>query len=110
MNVNGKQGELFATKPPFRYPFRLRVNDCVWIDERVGRVIRVTEAAAVVLVNRPTKEFTTRFDKHVRFQPPPAIVRIAANSEIEILNRRVGRAKRARRRERSRRNSKSHSL
>jgi hypothetical protein len=41
----------------------------------------------VVLVNRPHREFTTRFDKHVRFQPSPRRVRIAANSDIEILNR-----------------------
>jgi hypothetical protein len=102
MSINGKQQELFIAKPPFRHPFRLRVNDCVWIDEKVGRVIRVTEAAAVVLVNRPPREFTTRFDKHVRFQPPPAIVRIAANSEIAILNRNTGRHKRATHRERSR--------
>lgn len=94
MNINDKQEELFVAKPPLRYPFRLRVNDCVWIDEKVGRVIRVTEAAAVVLVNRPLVEFTTRFDKHVRFQPPPAIVRIAANSEVRILNRNAGGKKR----------------
>lgn len=103
MNINGKQEELFIAKPPLRHPFRLRVNDCVWIDEKVGRVIRVSEAAAVVVVNRPPKEFTTRFDKHVRFQPPPAIIRIAANSEVAILNRSACRKKRADRSERSRR-------
>jgi len=103
MSVNGTQQELFIAKPPLRYPFRLRVNDCVWIDDKVGRVIRVTESAAVVLVNRPPREFTTRFDKHVRFQPPPAIVRIAANSEIKVLNRNSGRGKRAKHGERNRR-------
>ena len=97
MNINGKQEELFIAKAPLRYPFRLRVNDCVWIDEKVGRVIRVTESAAVVLVNRPLVEFTTRFDKCVRFQPPPAIIRIAANSEIKVLNRGACRKKQARR-------------
>lgn len=103
MNANGHQEELFISKPPLRYPFRLRVNDCVRIDGKVGRVIRVTESAAVVLVNRSPREFTTRFDKHVRFRPPPAIVRIAANSEVEILNRSACRKKRSSRSERSRR-------
>lgn len=83
------QGELFAVFwEPRRHPFRLRVNDLIRLDGRLGRVIRVTECAAVVLVNRPVRQFKTRFDKPVRFQPSPAVVRIAANSEIEVLNRR----------------------
>ena len=102
MNPNGKEAELLVTKPPLRHPFRLRVNDWVRIDGKIGRVIRVTESAAVVLVKRPMREFTTLFDKHVRFRPPPAIVRISANAECEILNRNVDRKKRASRRERSR--------
>ena len=72
---------------PCQHPFRLRVNDCVRLDGKLGRVIRVTESAAVVLVQQAHQEFTTRFDKHVQLQPPPKTVRIAANSEIEILNR-----------------------
>ena len=103
MSTNGKQEELFAYKPPLRHPFRLRVNDYVRIEGKVGRVMRVTESAAVVLVNRPPKEFMTRFDKPVRFRPPPVIIRIAANSEVEILNRPARGKKRASRRERSRR-------
>src|SRR5438067_12914643 len=88
MSNNCEQGELFIIGgKPFHYPFRLRVNDYVRIDGKLGRVIRVTESAAVVLVNRPHREFTTRFDKHVQFQPPPKTVRIAANAEIEIINR-----------------------
>lgn len=88
MNGNGEQGELTALvcKLPY-HPFRLRLNDYVRIDGKLGRVVRVTESAAVVLVNRPHREFTTRFDKHVQFQPPPKTVRIAANAEIEIINR-----------------------
>jgi hypothetical protein len=71
----------------FEQPFRLRANDVVRIDGRLGRVIRVTESAAVVLVNRPARRFKTRFDRPVHFQPAPVVVRIAADSEIEILNR-----------------------
>ena len=99
MSTNSKPKELFAYKPPLRHPFRLRVNDYVRIEGKLGRVIRVTECAAVVLVNRPPREFTTLFDKHVRFRQSPAIVRIGSNSEIEILNRPT--QKRAARRERS---------
>ncbi len=40
-------------------------------------------------MNRPIREFTTRFDKPVRFQPPPAIFRISPDSEVEILNRKT---------------------
>ncbi len=74
---------------PFIRPFRLRVNDVVRIDERLGRIIRVTECAAVVLVNPPARVFKTRFDKPVRFQPSPAMFRIGANSEVEIFNRKA---------------------
>jgi hypothetical protein len=40
-------------------------------------------------MNRPVRDFKTRFDKPVRFQPPPIMFRIGANSESEILNRKV---------------------
>ena len=103
MSTNGEQGELPIWKPPVRYPFRLRVNDYVRIGGKLGRVIRVTESAAVVLVNRPPRQFTTRFDKPVRFRQLPVIVRIAANSEIDILNRKTCQQKRSRSRERRRR-------
>jgi len=73
---------------PFRPPFRLRVNDIVRIDGRLGRVIRVSDCAAVVMVNQPVREFSTRFDKPVRFQPPPRIFRISANAEAEIVTAR----------------------
>jgi len=56
---NARQQALLTPKPPLRHPFRLRVNDWVRLDGRIGRVVRVTEAAAVVLVKRPVREFTT---------------------------------------------------
>jgi hypothetical protein len=59
-----------------------RADDSVWSNQAA----RVTECAAVVIMNRPTRDFKTRFDKPVRFTPPPALFRIAANSPIEILN------------------------
>ncbi len=84
---NGRQGELFALVWPTRQLFRLRVNDVIRVQGRLGRIIRVNECAAIVLMNRPAREFNTRFDKHVRLQPSPATYRISANSELEILNR-----------------------
>lgn len=72
---------------PFPRPFRLRVNDVVRLDDRLGRVIRVTECAAVVLINPRARAFKTRFDRQVRFQPSAVTVRISANAETEILNR-----------------------
>ena len=72
---------------PFTPPFRLRVNDVIRLDGRLGRVIRVTECAAVVLLNRPARRFVTRFDKSVRFEQSPIMVRITANTETAVLNR-----------------------
>jgi hypothetical protein len=99
-----QQGELFAVvweRP--ENPFRLRADDLVRIENRVGRVLRVTESAAIVLVKQPKRQFKTRFDKPVEFQPPPITFRISANSEIEVIYRkpinarkRIARQRRAR--------------
>jgi hypothetical protein len=67
-------------------PFRLRAGDVIRRDNRLCRVVRVTECAAVVIMNRPERNFKTRFDKPVRFTPAPALFRISANSPAEILN------------------------
>ena len=69
------------------YPFRLRAGDVILFDERLCRVIRVGECAAVVIMNQPVREFKTRFDKQVKFQPPPKLFRISPNAEAAILNR-----------------------
>jgi len=74
---------------PFQHPFRLHTGDVIRLGGRLCRVIRVNECAAVVLMNRPIREFTTRFDKPVSFQPPPAMFRISPDSEVEILNRKT---------------------
>ncbi|MGO8696998.1 MAG: hypothetical protein ACLQVY_04685 [Limisphaerales bacterium] len=71
---------------PLRYPFRLRAGDVIRCNDRLCRVIRVNECAAVVIMNQPVRDFRTRFDKPVRFQPPPATFRICSNSDVEILN------------------------
>lgn len=91
MEHNGGQAELFGLVwwPP-EHPFRLRANDVIRFNGKLGRVIRVNESEAVVLMNRPERKFTTRFDKPVRFQPPPYVFRISPNSEIEIVNRKNG--------------------
>jgi len=71
---------------PERYPFRLRAGDVLRFNDRLCRVIRVNECAAVVRMNRPVREFKTRFDKPVRFQPPPVTFRISPQSEVEVFN------------------------
>jgi hypothetical protein len=71
------------------YPFRLRAGDVIRFDNRLCRIVRVSECAAVVIMNQPVREFTTRFDKPVRFQPPPKLFRVSPNAEVEILNRPV---------------------
>ena len=71
---------------PLQHPFRLHAGDVIRCEGRLCRVLRVNECAAVVLMNRPVREFKTRFDKPVRFQPKPVIFRISANTETEILN------------------------
>jgi len=74
---------------PRRYPFRLRAGDVIRLNARLCRVIRVNECAAVVIMNQPVREFKTRFDKLVRFQLPPAMLRICPNSDVEVLNRKT---------------------
>ena len=74
---------------PFRHPFRLRAGDVIRLNNRLCRVIRVNECAAVVVMNRPVRAFKTRFDKPVEFQPPPALFRICVDSEVPILNRKT---------------------
>src|SRR5579859_7683448 len=69
------------------YPFRLRAGDVIRFEAQLCRVMRVTECAAVVLMNQPVRDFKTRFDKPVRFQPPPKLFRISPNAEVEVLNR-----------------------
>ena len=69
------------------YPFRLRAGDVILFEARLCRVIRVNECAAVVIMNQPVRDFKTRFDKQVKFQPPPKLFRISPNAEAEILNR-----------------------
>jgi hypothetical protein len=69
------------------HPHRLRAGDVFKFDGRLCRVLRVNDCAAVVLMNRPVREFETRFRGPVRFQPAPQIFRISPDSETEILNR-----------------------
>ena len=71
---------------PLDHPFRLHAGDVIRFDGKLCRVIRVNECAAVIIMNRPFRDFKTRFDKPVRFQPPPAMFRISPQSEVEILN------------------------
>jgi len=71
---------------PLAYPFRLHAGDVFHFENRLCRVLRVNESEAVVLMNRPIREFKTRFDKPVRFFQPPKIIHISPQSEVEVLN------------------------
>jgi hypothetical protein len=74
---------------PLGRQFRLCAGDVFQFENRLCRVLRVNESAAVVMMNRPVRDFKTRFDKPVRFQPSPATFRISPNSEVAILNRKT---------------------
>ena len=73
-------------QPP-KHPFKLRAGDVIRFNDRLCRVVRVNDCAAVVIMNRPVRYFKTRFDKPVRFQPPPALFRISPQSEVTVFNR-----------------------
>jgi hypothetical protein len=85
--VDPNQAEFGLIWQPLAHSFRLRAGDVIRYENRLCRVIRVNECAAVVIMNRPVRDFKTRFDKPVRFTPPPAMFRISPDSETEILNR-----------------------
>ena len=70
------------------YPFKLRAGDVIRLNERLCRVIRVSECSAVIIMNQRVRAFKTRFDKPVRFEQPPKLFRISPHSELPILNRR----------------------
>jgi hypothetical protein len=74
---------------PHEFPFRLRAGDVFRFNGRLCRVLRVNYSSAVVIMNRPVRNFKTRFDQPVRFQPPPALFYISPDSEVTILNRKA---------------------
>ena len=67
--------------------YTLRAGDIVQYAGKPCRVLRVTEAAAVVAVVQKPRTITPRFGKPVTIQPAPKLERISPNSEIAILNR-----------------------
>jgi hypothetical protein len=82
------QTELFAVlwmNP--KHSSRLHAGDVFLLQNRLCRVIRVNDCAAVVIMNQKFREFKTRFDKPVGFQPAPATFRISPSSNVQILNR-----------------------
>jgi hypothetical protein len=78
-----------------KHPFRLRAGDVIPFDGRLCRVIRVNDCSAVVIMNRPVRDFKTRFDKPVRFQPPPRLFRISPQSDVPVLNRKSAKSHKA---------------
>jgi hypothetical protein len=96
MSARKKRGFIDSNQMQFgiiwrraNHPFRLRAGDVIRFSGRLCRVVRVNECAAVVVMNRPMRDFKTRFDKPVRFQPPPTLFRISPQSEVTVLNRNV---------------------
>jgi hypothetical protein len=87
--VDPNQIEFGIIWQPHEFPFRLRAGDVFRFDGRLCRVVRVSECAAVVTMNRSVRDFKTRFDKPVRFQPPPARFYVSPNSEVTVLNRKT---------------------
>ena len=95
---NGKTGARDPDQDEFgiiwelsAYPFKLRAGDVFKFNERLCRVIRVNYSSAVVIMSLPMREFKTRFDKPVRFQPPPKRFYISPDSEVTVLNRKARR-------------------
>lgn len=94
---NGKNGVRDPNQNEFgiirelsAYPYKLRAGDVFKFNERLCRVVRVNYSSAVVIMSLPVREFKTRFDKPVRFQPPPKRFYISPDSEVTVLNRKVG--------------------
>lgn len=69
-------------------PYRLRVGDVVLFENRPCPVLRVSDCAAVIAVNKPARQFTTIWGVTVRIKPKPALVRISPNALCRILKRR----------------------
>ena len=95
---NGKNGARDPNHDEFciiwelsAYPFKLRAGDVFKFNERLCRVVRVNYSCAVVIMSLPVREFKTRFDKPVKFQPPPKWFYISPDSEVTVLNRKVRR-------------------
>ena len=84
------QGSLpAARRAPLKLasPYRLRSGDVIHFENQPCTVLRVGDCAAVIMVAKPLREFTTLFGKCVRIQPKPALVRISSNSQCPILKR-----------------------
>ena len=88
--IDPKQNEFGIIWQSLNSPFRLHAGDVIRFNGRLCRIVRVSDCAAVVIMNRPVREFKTRFDRPVRFQPAPVMFRISAQSEVPILNRKTG--------------------
>ena len=71
------------------HPHRLRAGDVIRYDGKLARIVRVNDSNAVVVMNRPVRQFETRFRGSVKFQPAPARFYISPQSECEVLNRKI---------------------
>ena len=65
----------------------IRQGDRVLYHGTTAQVLRVTDSRAVLAVPQPKRTIRTRFGKVVRFTVAPAIVSLAPESELPVLNR-----------------------
>src|ERR1035437_2648519 len=84
--VDPNQIEFGIIWQPHEFPFRLRAGDVFRFEGRLCRVLRVNYSSAVVIMNRSVGDLKPRFDKPVRFQPPPRRFYISPDSDVTILN------------------------
>lgn len=87
--IDPNQIEFGIIWQPHEFPFRLRAGDLFRFEGRLCRVVRVNYSSAVVIMNQRVRDFKTRFDKPVRFQPPPKRFYISPDSDIVVLNRKA---------------------
>ena len=86
--ANHPQFKLDFGLPKLAPPYRLRAGDVVLYENRPCPVLRVGDCAAVIAVNKPSRQFTTIWGVNVSIKPKPALVRISSNSLCPILKRR----------------------
>jgi len=63
----------------------LRPGQTIILDGMMAEVCRVTDCAITLLVQQPTRTFTTIFGKTITVRPKAKIVRISPTSQIQPI-------------------------